>query len=211
VDVQFLTVPVKIIVENGRVSAVECIRMKLGEIDASGRPKPVPIEGSNFTIELDTLILAISERPDTSYIAETDGISRDRENILIDRETRMTSRKGVFAGGDAVTGPAMVVEAMAAGKDAAETIEKYLCGLPFTREHPLTRPSIYIKPVKLSEEEVAGAQRPQMKHLPVARRTKNFKEVELGLNEAKACAEARRCLRCDLETEDGKRSLGEKA
>jgi len=211
VDIQFLTVPVKIIVENGKAMAVECVRLKLGEIDASGRPKPEPIEGSNFTIELDTLILAISERPDTSYIAETDGISRDRENIVIDRETRMTTRKGVFAGGDAVTGPWTVVEAMAAGKNAAETIEKYLCGLPFTREYPLNRPSIYVKPVKLSEEEVAKAQRPQMKHLSISRRLKNFKEVELGLSEAKACAEARRCLRCDLETEDGKRSLGEKA
>jgi len=211
VDVHFLTTPVRVVVENGRAVAVECVRMKLGDIDASGRPKPVPIEGSNFTIELDTLILAISERPDTSYIAETDGISRDGENIVVDRETRMTTRKGVFAGGDAVTGPWTVVEAMAAGKSAAETIEKYVSGLPVAREHRLTRPSIFVMPVKLSEEEVAKGRRPQMRSLSVSRRAKNFNEVERGLTEAAAKAEARRCLRCDLETEDGKKAQGEKS
>jgi len=211
VEIQFLAVPVKILTTNGRASGVECIRMKLGEKDASGRPKPVPIEGSNFMVDFDTLILAVSERPDTSYIAETDGISRARENIIVDGETFMTTRKGVFAGGDTVTGPATFVEAMAAGKHAAETIEKYLCGLPLTREHRLTRPSLYVKPVKPPEEELAKARRPEMKNLSIAERKKNFKEVELGLSEAKACAEARRCLRCDLETEDGKKALGEKA
>jgi NADPH-dependent glutamate synthase beta subunit-like oxidoreductase len=211
VDVHFLTTPVRVVVENGRAVAVECVRMKLGDIDASGRPKPVPIEGSNLTIELDTLILAISERPDTSYIAETDGISRDGENIVVDRETRMTTRKGVFAGGDAVTGPWTVVEAMAAGKSAAETIEKYVSGLPVAREHRLTRPSIFVMPVKLSEEEVAKGRRPQMRSLSVSRRAKNFNEVERGLTEAAAKAEARRCLRCDLETEDGKKAQGEKS
>jgi NADH-quinone oxidoreductase subunit F len=211
VDVHFLTTPVKVVVENGRAVAVECIRMKLGDIDASGRPKPMPIEGSNFTIKLDTLILAISERPDTSYIAETDGISRAGENIVVDRETQMTTRKGVFAGGDAVTGPWTVVDAMAAGKSAAETIEKYVSGLPVAREHPLTRPSIYVLPVKLSEEEVAKGRRPQMRSLPIARRAKNFNEVERGLTEGAAKAEARRCLRCDLETEDGKKAQGEKS
>ena len=101
----------------------------------------MPIEGSNFIHKLDTLILAISERPDTSYIGEGDEISRHGENIIIDEETAMTTRAGVFAGGDAVTGPNMVVDAMAAGKLAAEMIDKHIAGKPLSREYRFTRPS----------------------------------------------------------------------
>jgi NADH-quinone oxidoreductase subunit F len=208
IDIQFLVAPIKVVTKNGKAVAIECVRMKLGEKDASGRPRPVPIEGSNFTTSLDTLILAISERPDTSYIVEADGIRRDRENIVIDRETSMTTWDGVFAGGDAVSGPGFVVEAIAAGKLAAETIEKYACGKPLGRDYPLTRPSMYVAPEMLSEEEVDKARRPQMKHLAVSRRRKNFKEVEIGLTEEKAVQEAKRCLRCDLQTEDGKKATG---
>jgi NADH-quinone oxidoreductase subunit F len=208
IDIQFLVAPVKVVTKNGKAVAIECVRMKLGEKDASGRPRPVPIEGSNFTTSLDTLILAISERPDTSYIVEADGIRRDRENIVIDGETAMTTWDGVFAGGDAVTGPRTVIEAMAAGKLAAETIEKYAGGRPLRREYPLTRPSMYVAPEMLGEEEVDKARRPKMKHLSVSQRRKNFKEVEIGLTEEMAVQEARRCLRCDLQTEDGKISTG---
>ncbi len=208
VDVQFLVAPVKVLTENGRAKAIECVRMRLGDKDASGRRRPEPIDGSNFIHELDTLILAISERPDTSYIGERDIIRLDRENIIIDPETSMTTREGVFAGGDAVTGPSTVVDAIAAGKLAAETIEKYLSGRPLGREHRLTRPSLYVLPEMLTEEEIAKAKRPSMRHLPVSRRAKNFKEVERGLTEEMAVREARRCLRCDLETEDGKKAVG---
>ncbi len=208
VDIQFLVAPVKVLTENGRAKAIECVRMKLGEKDASGRRRPIPIEGSNFVHDLDTLILAISERPDTSYIGEGDIIRLDRENIIIDPETSMTTREGVFAGGDAVTGPATVVEAIAAGKLAAETIEKYISGWPLGREHRLTRPSQYVPPAMLTEEEIAKATRPSMRHLPVSRRANNFDEVEQGLTEEMAVREARRCLRCDLETEDGKTAVG---
>jgi heterodisulfide reductase subunit A len=208
IDIQFLVAPVKVVTKDGKAVAIECVRMKLGEKDSSGRPRPVPIEGSNFTTSLDTLILAISERPDTSYIVEADGIRRDRENIVIDGETAMTTWDGVFAGGDAVTGPRTVVESMAAGKLAAETIEKYASGRPLRREYPLTRPSMYIAPEILGEEELDKARRPKMKHLSVSQRRKNFKEVEIGLTEEMAVQEARRCLRCDLQTEDGKISTG---
>jgi NADH-quinone oxidoreductase subunit F len=210
IDVQFLVAPVKVLTEGGKVSSIECIRMKLGDQDASGRRRPMPVKGSEFTLKVDTLILAISERPDTSYIGEGDEIRRQGENIVIDEETSMSTRPGVFAGGDAVTGPNTVVEAMAAGKLAAAMIEKYISGLPLQQDYPLTRPSVYIKPWMLSEEEVLTAKRPAMLHLHPKERAKNFKEVELGLNEALAVKEARRCLRCDLETEDGKKAIGDK-
>jgi NADH-quinone oxidoreductase subunit F len=210
VDIRFLVAPVTIFTKGGKITGVECIRMKLGEKDASGRRKPVPIKGSNFKVKLDTLILAIGERPETSYISPYDGISMAKENIVVDVETFKTTRDGVFAGGDAVTGPNTVVDAMAAGKIAAQTIEKYLEGQPLTRTYSLTRPSIFIKPVELSEAEVAKAKRPKMPHLTVARRKNSFKEVDLGLTEKMARREARRCLRCELETEDGKNALGAK-
>jgi NADH-quinone oxidoreductase subunit F len=210
VDVQFLVAPVKVFTKGGKVEGVECIRMKLGEKDASGRRKPVPIKGSNFKVKLDTLILAIGERPETSYISPYDGISMAKESIVVDGDTFKTTRDGVFAGGDAVTGPNTVVDAMAAGKIAAETIEKFLEGRPMARTYAVTRPSKYIKPVELSEEEVARAKRPKMPQLTSAQRKKNFKEVDLGLRESAACREARRCLRCELETEDGKNALGAK-
>jgi NADPH-dependent glutamate synthase beta subunit-like oxidoreductase len=209
IDIQLLVAPIKVITKAGRAAAIECVRMKLGEMDESGRRKPVPIEGSNFVYDLDTLILAISERPDTSsYIGEGDEIRRHGENIIIDEDTAMTTRPGVFAGGDNVTGPNTVVEAMAAGKLAAEAIEKFVTGQPLLREHRLVRPSVYVPPWVLSEEEADKARRPERKHIPVAQRRKNFREVELTYDEEEAVLEARRCLRCDLETEDAKKAIG---
>jgi NADPH-dependent glutamate synthase beta subunit-like oxidoreductase len=209
IDIRFLTTPINVQMTFGQATAIECIKMKLGERDASGRPRPVPIEGSNFVQKLDTLILAISERPDTSYIGEGDEINRHGENIFIDPETTMTTRAGVFAGGDAVTGPNMVVDAMAAGKRTAEMIAKYIEGKTLRPDYPLTRPSVYVPPTVLSEEEVQKARRPSMNRLSTKDRLNNFKEVELGLNEKAAVREARRCLRCDLETEDGKSAMKE--
>ncbi|MBN1939269.1 MAG: NADH-quinone oxidoreductase subunit NuoF [Candidatus Aminicenantes bacterium] len=207
VDIRFLVTPVKVLMSYGKAVEIECVKMKLGELDSSGRPKPVPIEGSNFIHKLDTLILAISERPDTSYIGEGDEINRHGENIVIDEETAMTTRAGVFAGGDAVTGPNMVVDAMAAGKKAAEMIAQYVEGKPLKPDYKLSRPSLYVAPPTLSEEEILKARRPKMNRLSTKSRANNFKEVELGLSEKAAIQEARRCLRCDLETEDGKAAI----
>jgi NADH-quinone oxidoreductase subunit F len=211
VDIQYLAAPIKVLCENGRVKGVRCIRMRLGEIDSSGRRSPVPIEGSEFSLELETLIPAIGERVDSSLFTARDklGISQ-WGTIEVDSSNLATGRPGVFAGGDAVTGPGTVVEAMAAGKLAAQTIEKYLEGQSLDREYTLTRPSIYIEPVELTEEELARSSRPKMPRLTRSARKKNFKEVELGLSELAAVAEARRCLRCELETEDGKNAIGRK-
>ncbi len=150
VEIEFLVSPVKILTKNGRVTGVECIRMMLGEKDASGRRRPVPISGSEFSLELDTLILAIGERPDTTYLSAKDGIdTRKGENIVVDGETFKTKRDGVFAGGDAVTGPNTVVESMGAGRIAGAMIEKYLKGEPLDRTYALIRPFRYIEPVEL--------------------------------------------------------------
>jgi NADH-quinone oxidoreductase subunit F len=209
VKIQFLVAPIKVLTESGRVKGVRCIRMRLGDVDASGRRSPLPVDGSEFTVELDTLVPAIGERADSSIFTAKDKLSISQwGTIEVDLDNLTTGRPGVFAGGDAVTGPGTVVEAMAAGRRAARMIEKFLEGESLDREYSLTRPSIYIEPVDLTEEELGRTKRPKMPRLTRTARKKNFKEVELGLTEEAAVAEARRCLRCELETEEGKKAIG---
>lgn len=128
---QFLTQPVRFIPgEDGRLEKVECIRMVLGEPDAKGRRRPVPVEGSNFIVQADTAVLALGYWPDTIIGDTTPGLeTRNYGLIVTNKETGETTRPGVFAGGDAVTGPALVVLAMADGRRAAESIDRYLKGL----------------------------------------------------------------------------------
>jgi glutamate synthase (NADPH) small chain len=128
---QFLTQPIRFIAgEDGRLKQVECIRMVLGEPDAKGRRKPVPVENSNFIVEADCAITAVSYWPDPIIMTTTPGLKTDKWGLInIDAETGATSRPGVFAGGDDVTGPSLVVTAMVAGRKAAHAIDKYLAGL----------------------------------------------------------------------------------
>ncbi len=135
-----------------------------------------------------------------------------RETIVVNRETFETKRFGVFAGGDVVTGPNTVVDAVASGKIAAQSINQYLNGEEIKREYKLTRPSVYIEPVELTTEEaeeLLTAKRPESKQLSAKIRKTNFKEVESVLSEEQAVKEAKRCLRCELETEDGKQFIKE--
>jgi len=209
IDIQYLVAPVKIMTDNGMVIGVECIRMQLGEMDESGRRRPIPIEGSEFTVELDTLVSAIGERPDLSFIQGGDGLKNTKwDTIVADSKTLLTTCDGVFAGGDVVTGPNTVVDAIAAGKTAANSIDRYLMGKSLDPDYTLCRPSMYVDPVELTEEEIEHAQSPSMPRLPVKARQKNFSEVELGMTEDLAVKEARRCLRCELETKDGKNAIG---
>jgi len=124
----FLTQPVRFIGgEDGRVSAVECIKMELGEPDQSGRRRPVPIEGSEFTIKADTAVKGIGYWPDPTIGKTTPDLETHRWGlILADSETGATSRPGIYAGGDAITGPDLVVTAVAAGRKSAAAIDKYL-------------------------------------------------------------------------------------
>ncbi|MGB2981667.1 MAG: FAD-dependent oxidoreductase, partial [Candidatus Zixiibacteriota bacterium] len=205
IKIEYLAAPKQVVASGGKLSACEFIRMEMGEVDESGRRRPVPIEGSEFTEELDTLIVAIGEQPDASFSEKVSGLEFTRwGTLVVDSETLVSDRKEIFAGGDLVTGSNTVVDAVAAGKVAAESIDQFLSGKEVKREYRVTRPSRYIEPVELGEEELAKAEPPSMPHLPVAERKHNFKEVELGLTEEMAVREARRCLRCDLETQDGK-------
>ena len=126
----FLTQPVRFIAgEDGRLSGIECIRMELGEPDKKGRRKPVAVEGSNFVIEADTAVLALGYWPDPIIMNTTPNLKTDKWGLInADTATGLTSRPGVFAGGDDVTGPSLVVTAMVAGRKAAASIDEYLKG-----------------------------------------------------------------------------------
>lgn len=125
---RFLTQPIRYIPgPDGRVSAVECLQCELGEPDESGRRRPIPIEGSNFTVPADTVVLALGYWPNPEIGETTPGLETRKYGLLVaDEETGKTSREGVFAGGDAVTGPKLVVTAMVAGRKAAASIDEYL-------------------------------------------------------------------------------------
>ncbi len=123
--------PRKILGKDGRVTAIECIRMELGEPDETGRRRPIAIEGSDFTTELDTIILAIGEAPDLYFLPKEIGVS-ENNTILVDPVTMETNLSGIFAGGDVVTGTATVIEAILAGKKAASSIDRYLKGEDIT-------------------------------------------------------------------------------
>ena len=123
VDIQFLVAPKEVIAENGRTVGLKCFKMELGEPDDSGRRRPVPLEGSDYVLDIDYLIPAIGQRTDASCIETSTGVNVNRwANIETDRISFETSRKGVFAGGDAQTGASIAINAVAAGKEAAVSI-----------------------------------------------------------------------------------------
>ncbi|HZW82689.1 MAG TPA: FAD-dependent oxidoreductase, partial [Candidatus Deferrimicrobium sp.] len=128
VNFQLLTNPVEIIGdENGVVKGMKCLRYELGEPDASGRRSPVAIEGSEFILEVDTVVVSIGQGPNPLVTKSTPGLELNRKgNIVADPQTMATSKPGVFAGGDIVTGAATVILAMGAGKAAAKAMDEYL-------------------------------------------------------------------------------------
>jgi len=198
VELETLVSPVRIFSREGRMVGIQCVRNRLGELDASGRRKPVPVPGTEFTLQLDTLIVAIGERPQSECLAGM-GIETDKAGrVKIDPKTLATSIKGVFAGGDLVTGPNTVIDAIAAGKKVARIIDRYLRGETLAEPARAKLPTVFLEPAVVSEEELESAARAVPPVLPVKGRRKNFNEVERSLSEEQARAEARRCLRCDL-------------
>ncbi len=199
VRIEYLTLPVKATSDNGKLT-VECIRMRLGDPDESGRRRPVPIDGSEFIIELDTMIPAVGQETDLSSVFEEAGLDVSERRILsVDTETSITNREGIFVAGDIATGPLTVTDAMAGAKIAAESIHRFLRGDDQKREYDVVKPGKIIKPVEISEEEMDKLTTQSVPKLSVDRRISNFDEVELGFTAEMAMIEAKRCLRCDFE------------
>lgn len=195
-----LVSPVKILSKDGKLSGVEIVKNELGELDSSGRRNPVPIPGSEEVLSFDTLIVTIGDTPDVAYISDM-GIKVDKWGMLIvDKDTLQTNRKGVFAGGDVVTGPKTVVEAIAAGKKAALMIDRYLQEQELKQPIEVNLPKVYVPPLNGNGiEELSQAARVKLPTIALEKRKKSLDEVELVLSNEEAKYEASRCLRCDLE------------
>lgn len=184
VTIEFLTAPVRI--EKG---AVTCIRMTLEDADDSGRPRPVPIKGSKYTLKNVTVITAIGQEMEVPS-----AILRRNKNgtITIDADTLATSVEGIFAGGDAVTGPASIIDAISHGRKASISIDRFLGGTGIINE--LTEESPFNPP----EGAPRGTPRVEIRRVSPQKRLKNFEVVEKVLGSVTAMREAGRCLSCDL-------------
>lgn len=198
VKFSFLVAPVRILGKSGKITGIECQKMKLGEPDKSGRPRPVPIEGSEFTIEVDTVIPAVSQEPDLELLS-TKGITTTKWNTLdVNPGNLSTNIKGVFAGGDAVSGPASAVEAFAAGNKAARYIERYLEGKSIDpdpkeeEEYIITLEDIKAR----MKGEITKSERVMRHKLAPEKRRTSFEEVERVLTKEEALREAARCVSC---------------
>lgn len=202
VQFRFMAIPVRIAGEDGRIKKIECVQMEPGEFDSSGRRRPVPIEGSNFTLEADSVIVAVGQTPDLTTLSSRHDLSTTpQETLLVDRENLRTSIDGVFAGGDVVSGSSTVIEAISDGIKAALAIDKYLGGKGELVETVRKRARIDEIPFDL-EAEIVEQRRVEAPLLPLEKRVSNFDEVELGYSAEEAIGEARRCLHCDRKLEE---------
>ncbi len=206
VEVRYLVAPVEVLGSGGTVSGLKCVKMRLGEPDASGRRRPIPIEGSEHVLEFDSVIAAVSQAPEAGALERTAGLTLTKwHTIESDPETRQTAIPGVFAGGDVALGPSTVIASMGNGRRAAEAIDKYLKGEPLTgftthlaktrdpaREN--SRPHSYAP----RYTETPKAPRIAMPKEEPRARAADFREVETGYTEEQAVREAERCLHCGV-------------
>jgi heterodisulfide reductase subunit A len=190
IKIQFLAAPIKLLSKDNRVHGIQCIRMELGEPDASGRRRPMPVKGSEFTVEADNVIVAIGQGVDKARLLQ-DLAYTDWGTLSVDPVTLQTDIDGVFAAGDVVSGPADVIACIAGGKEAAISIDRYLRGVDMKQG----RPEVVKRVKEVSREGVKPKARHSTPTLELGRRD-GFDEVELGFDEKTAIAEAQRCLNC---------------
>ena len=198
IDIMTLTSPVRVIGENGKVVALECLKMELGKPDASGRRRPVPIEGSEFIMEVDAVIPAIGQESDWTCLTDECACTlSDWGTINVDPITLQSNDPDIFSGGDAVTGPATVVEAVAAGKEAAISIDRFVCRTDLSTGREKTWVPIDDVPT----EGVAPLSKEKMPCMSPDQRISNFNEVQLGFDESISQKESNRCLSCGICSE----------
>lgn len=200
VKFHYLTNPTKLLIDNGRITGIQCVRMELGEPDASGRRRPIPIPGSEFVIECDMLIPAIGQQVDTGCLnGEMQPELTRRETVQVDPDTLHTNIEGVFAGGDCVSGPATLIEAMAAGLRVSNSIEQFLREgkVVLTEDERMSR--VFRSIIQIDQDIVdrlGSGGRVKLPMRAVPERVDDFDEVEMGMSPEDALLEADRCLRC---------------
>ena len=195
VKIEYLVAPQEVVVRAGKAVGLRCIRMELAEPDESGRRRPVAVEGSEYEIEVDQIVPAIGQRPDVSSIEKLPGLEfTSWQTLETDSVSYATSREGIFAGGDLKTGPSVAIAAIAAGREAAESIKRYLDGKDMVAgrdSSQVENPEFQPIPAREARQE-----RVPMPELSVEKRVGNFAEVELGYDEKAGREEAERCLNC---------------
>jgi len=199
IKLSFLAIPVEITGEDGRVQALKCLRAELVEIEGSTRMSPVPVMGSEYFMDIDAIIPAIGQQIDHQCLVELSDLKWTRRNTIgVNMASMATNIDGIFALGDAVTGPATVIEAIGGGKKAADSIDRYFSGIPQreTPPVPVRRARVDWLDVPASTKMVL--KRPEMDLLSIDCRRTMFQQVELGYSENQVREEARRCLRCDI-------------
>ncbi|WP_372593400.1 NAD(P)-binding protein [Actinotalea sp.] len=198
VEMIFLASPERITAEGG-TKQLHCMRMELGEPDRSGRRRPLPVEGSDFVLEADTIIGAIGQSTDTGFLYNDLPVRLNTwGDIDVDGFTMQSSESKIFAGGDCVTGPATVIQAVAAGRRAAMAIDEFMVKgyvRPSREDYSCSRGSLEDLP-RAEFEHIPHLARATMPELEPVERVLGFAEVETGLTEAQARAEAARCLEC---------------
>jgi NADPH-dependent glutamate synthase beta subunit-like oxidoreductase/ferredoxin len=199
VELRFLTIPEAIVGRESRLEGLRCLRAELVAQEGSKRMRPVPVKDSDFVIEADAVISAIGQRVDNEGLLALKGLDWTRRSTIDANMVSMeTSLPGIFAVGDAVTGPATVIEAIGAGKRAAEGIDRYLSGIPQPKMPPVPVRRGRIPYKVLTATQKMTAKRPNMPLLNIDRRRTTFQQVELGYVEQDVRDEAGRCLRCDI-------------
>ncbi len=193
VGLRLLTAPIEVVLEGKRVAGIRCIPMRLGEFDRSGRRRPEE-GGDAFVIPADHVLVAIGQTLEMQSICNSVSLeTRNQAFIAVNPVTGQTSEKWIFSGGDAVTGPSSVVEAVAAGERAAVGIDVYLTG----KSHAFWREDHEVNTAFDPDAEPSDSPREKLNLIPVERRRNNFDEVEQPWREAVAVRQAARCLRCD--------------
>ncbi len=196
VEIMELAAPVGIVSEGGRLKALKCIRMKLGEPDASGRKRPVPLEGSEFDLPCQLAVSAIGQSPLLEGLAEAGPKVTKWGTVSVDTATMRTDIEGVFAGGDAADdGPTVVIDAIADGRTAALSIHSWLSGEPMPQPFAV-RKDLWAKPGKAELGDVKQSPRHEVEQMPVDERRGSFREVATGFDFDDMMHESERCLSC---------------
>ncbi len=199
VEFSFLTVPVSIEGSRGELTGIKCLRAELVAAAGSKRMSPRPIEGSEYVITADAVISAIGQRVEQQGLSGFGELAwTRRDTIQVHMATMATDMPGVFAAGDAVTGPATVVEAIGGGKRAALAIDRHLNGIPQPKMPPVPIRQRRVGWTTVPAATKMAIKRPSMPLLNMDRRRTTFQQVELGYSENMVREEARRCLRCDI-------------
>lgn len=199
IEIMELAAPVEIVAENGKLKALKCIRMSLGEPDASGRRRPVPMEGSEFELPCDIAAAAIGQSPILEGLAKTNGgPEATRWNtIVVNEKTLETNVPGLYAGGDvAGDGPTIVIDAIRDGQRAAKAIHSYLTGVALEPEEFIVTKAFWSKPGLTELGEIGESPRHEMHEIGVDERRESFAEVATGYDDEDVSHESSRCLSC---------------